>query len=119
MYKTKKLLKWIDKEVDKYCKYLDIEKPKVVYSAETFVDAVLPFYPHSREWLMDDAWADDEIYGSIDKTYQVLRLNVRDHTTKLRLKETIVHELSHKKLQYNGHAKKLHECIEKTIKNCP
>ncbi len=119
MYKTKKLLKWVDETVIRYTLYLKIEKPEIVYDFGIFLDKIEPLYPYPREhlaFLINSQIGMGRCYGLIELRYKVMLLNVKVHFNKDDLQNTIVHELSHKALDTEKHPKKLYELIEETLK---
>ena len=122
MYKTKKLLKWIDETVIRYCLYLKVDKPEVVYSLSAFVRCVHPYHPKlSKKQIISDVkheWGigKTDTYGSMSCRGNIMALDIKNHSDIEWLKDTIAHELVHSKFPDMGHTKKFYKLIEEILK---
>ena len=119
MYKTKKLLKWIDEEVIKYSKYLEIVPPVMCYTKNDWVKVLIAHYPSLP--IKIKKYVELHTKSSIalaEKESHSVLLFANHIDDKTILEHVIVHELCH--LRYWGieHGKKFSALISKTIKEC-
>ena len=117
MYRTKKLLKWVDETVIRYALYLKIEKPKIFYDFDVFLRKGVLNTWERLHWRMQISMG-NTIYGAAHKSINMIYLNIpaRKRTEYSSLESTIVHELVHLKYPKKDHTKRFFKLIEETLK---
>lgn len=110
MKHTATVQKFIDEYVDKYCKYLEIKKPDILYKALDAKRWCLEIHPEFR-------WGRCSYLGGVAwKSNNTIFLNLRLHYTLNELQETIAHELIH--LRYKTrHGKWFSKKEKEVLKN--
>lgn len=125
MYKTKKLLKWIDKKVIKYCEYLEIVPPIINYTQKDFAKNIAAFMGYD----VDEYTEHLRIQNMFERCWRITQAQAQQSThiiaiylntiiDKAKLEGTIVHELCHLRYREIDHGEKFDSIISKTIKEC-
>ena len=115
MYRTKKLLKWVDETVIRYALYLKIEKPKIYFDYDKFIeDGNVSEY----EQMILSTELNTMVYlGCVNINNGDMFLNIDEAYSTKRFKKTRVHELTHIKLgQTESHTVRFYEVVEETLK---